>query len=202
MKDPYEVLGVSRSADDAQIKNAYRALAKKYHPDNYQNNPLADLAAEKMAVINEAYDAIVKERAGGSRAGSAGQSGYTASSSSAAGSLFLQVRSLIHAGRIEEAHRLLDTVSSGNRSAEWHFLMGVVLQRKGWLADARTYLEEAVRREPNNPEYRQALGSFASPFGGQGGMPYTTGFCLPCGGPCDLCTSILCANMMCDCCCR
>mgnify|MGYP000509594444 CR=1 FL=1 len=65
MKDPYSVLGVSQSASDDEIKKAYRELARKYHPDNYQNNPLADLAEEKMKEINEAYDAITKQRAGG-----------------------------------------------------------------------------------------------------------------------------------------
>ena len=65
MKDPYSVLGVSQSASDDEIKRAYRELARKYHPDNYQNNPLADLAEEKMKEINEAYDTITKQRAGG-----------------------------------------------------------------------------------------------------------------------------------------
>ena len=74
MKDPYEVLGVSPSASDDEIKKAYRELARKYHPDNYQNNPLADLAQDKMKEINEAYDTITKNRAGGS--GSYGNSGY------------------------------------------------------------------------------------------------------------------------------
>ena len=62
MKDPYEVLGVSPGASEEEIKKAYRDLARKYHPDNYQNNPLADLAQEKMKDINEAYDALTKKR--------------------------------------------------------------------------------------------------------------------------------------------
>lgn len=65
MTDPYVVLGVSRTASDEEIKKKYRELARKYHPDNYANNPLANLAQEKMKQINEAYDAITKERAGG-----------------------------------------------------------------------------------------------------------------------------------------
>ena len=65
MKDPYSVLGVSKNATDDEIKNAYRELARKYHPDNYGDNPLSDLAGEKMKEINEAYDSIMSHRRGG-----------------------------------------------------------------------------------------------------------------------------------------
>ena len=47
MSDPYVVLGVGVNATDEEIKTAYRNLAKKYHPDNYTDTPLAELAAEK-----------------------------------------------------------------------------------------------------------------------------------------------------------
>ena len=62
MKDPYKVLGVPPDASDDEIKKAYRALARKYHPDNYNGSDLADLAEEKMKEVNEAYDAVKKMR--------------------------------------------------------------------------------------------------------------------------------------------
>ena len=79
MNDPYQILGVSENASDEEIKKAYRELARKYHPDNYHDNPLADLAQEKMKEINAAYEQITKERASGKRGSGAGGSSYRAS---------------------------------------------------------------------------------------------------------------------------
>ena len=75
MTDPYEVLGVSPNASDDEIKKAYRDLAKKYHPDNYADSPLADLAEQKMKEVNEAYDMINNMRQKGKGTGSAGSTG-------------------------------------------------------------------------------------------------------------------------------
>jgi molecular chaperone DnaJ len=57
-KSPYEVLGVRQDATEPEIKKAYRDLVKKYHPDNYKDHPLENLAKEKMQEINEAYDSL------------------------------------------------------------------------------------------------------------------------------------------------
>ena len=54
--NPYEVLGVKQGASQEEIKSAYRRLVKQYHPDQYVNNPLKDLAQEKLAEINKAYE--------------------------------------------------------------------------------------------------------------------------------------------------
>ena len=94
MNDPYAVLGVSKNATDDEIKNAYRNLAKKYHPDSYSDNPLADLAEEKMEEINAAYDKIMNERK---------RKKNTNSDSSSYASNFPEIRSLINQNMLEEA---------------------------------------------------------------------------------------------------
>jgi len=61
MRNPYEVLGIREGTSVEGIKRAYKELVRKYHPDQYQNNPLSDLAEEKLKEINEAYDYLMKK---------------------------------------------------------------------------------------------------------------------------------------------
>lgn len=83
MSNPFEVLGIPNTASDAEVKTAYRNLAKKYHPDNYNNAPdIAEVAAEKMREVNEAYNTIMKDRKNGSTANGAGSGANAGSSSS------------------------------------------------------------------------------------------------------------------------
>lgn len=193
MKDPYSVLGVSQSASDDEVKKAYRDLARKYHPDNYQNNPLADLAEEKMKEINEAYDAITKQRSGGYQASSSGYSGYQQRqySSGASNPAYGRIRGLINAGDLQTAERLLMEI--GQKDGEWYFLSGSIAYRKGWLDEAMQNYSLAVQMEPNNMEYRQALAM--TQRGGQTYRPY--GYTSTSFDTCDCCTAMLCMNMCC-----
>ena len=196
MNDPYSVLGVSSNATDDEVKKAYRELARKYHPDNYQDNPLSDLAQEKMKEINEAYNLILKTREGGgaSHRGHAGP-GYTAAGRTPESA---RIRAAINSGDLRLAEELLAGFTA--RNAEWNFLMGSVAYRKGWLDDAMRYFQTAVNMEPNNAEYTQALAFMQQ--GGQGYGPFRgPGQTMNAGGcdACDICSALLCMNF---CCCR
>ncbi len=195
MNDPYAVLGVSPNASDEEIKRAYRELARKYHPDNYQDNPLADLAQEKMKEINEAYDMITKGRAGSwNGAKSSGGGAYNGGAGSGSG-IYAEIRNAINIGNIAQAEALLNSIS--NRNAEWYFLMGSVCYRKGWLDEARRYYQSAANMDPNNLEYRQALN-----FMNMGARnAYRPAGYESAGGMsgCDVCTSLLVADCCCEC---
>lgn len=189
MNDPYSVLGVSSGASDDEIKRAYRELARKYHPDNYQDNPLADLAEEKMKQINEAYEAIQKMREGGP---SAQQSRRTYSGQSQ-DPAFSRVRSLINAGNLAQAEAALDEMS--NHSAEWYFLRGALAYRKGWLDEAMQNYQIACQMDPNNMEYRQALAMMQ-----RGGWPGGGGVYQRGSDSTDCCTTLICLDCMCPFC--
>ena len=194
MRDPHEVLGVSKNATDDEIKNAYRELARKYHPDNYTDNPLSDLAGEKMKEINEAYDAIVNSRRYGSSKNS-----NTYNSSYSGSTNFPEVRSLINQGRLEQAQEILDGVPPQNRDAEWYFLNGTVLYRRGWFDQAYTSFATAVRMNPQNPEYRNAMNA-AQRQSGQQYNPYRSyGSAGGCDA-CDMCQGLICADCLCEMC--
>ncbi|MDO5547258.1 MAG: J domain-containing protein [Eubacteriales bacterium] len=205
--DPYKVLDISPNATDDEVKSAYRELARKYHPDNYINNPLADLAQEKMQQVNEAYDAIMKERKSGGSANSGGyqsggyQGGYQSGGYGYAGqsagyrganaSIYNQVRNSINVGNIGMAEELLNRVS--DRDAEWHFLRSNICYRKGWFDEASQEINLACGMEPNNFEYqrmKQVLNQSAQ-YGGYRPMQNNDAM--------DCCTQLLCLNCLCDC---
>lgn len=201
MTNPYQVLGVSENATDEEIKSAYRALAKKYHPDNYTNSPLADVAEQKMKEINEAYDTINQMRQKGKGTGSS--SNANTYNGNASGSQFYNVRIYIQRNMIDQAEQILDSTPQGNRTAEWHFLKGMCAYRRGYNEQAMNYFTTACNMDPNNNEYRSALNNMNAQrsynYGGYN-QPYNNNM----GGAnctcCDICTAMMCADCLCSCC--
>lgn len=197
MTDPYKILGVSRDAADDEIKKAYHELARKYHPDNYVNNPLADLVQDKMKEINEAYDTIQKQRSGSFRSNQTGNQ-YDYRSSQSNGEFF-RIRELINAGRYSEAEIILDTIVQSERNAEWNFLKGCILIQRGWYFDAQKFFQTACYMDPGNSEYKAALNNIQTNTTGYGNGYRTINHTSDCSA-CDLCSSLICADCLCECC--
>jgi len=197
MKNPYEVLGVSPNASDEEVKRAWRELARKYHPDKYQDSDLADLASEKMKEVNAAYEEIQKMRSGKSSQNANSSYNGNPHTSGNTSPLYARVRILINQNEIMEADRLLQSVASAERGAEWCFLMGCVLFKRGYFLDAQKMFDQACAMDPQNTEYRNARESLrarASTYGGG----YRTTNSADCD-MCSCCTNLLCADCLCEC---
>ena len=193
MRDPYEVLGVSRSSGMDEIKAAYRNLAKKYHPDNFSGSPLQEVANEKMQEINEAYDAILS--------GNTGSGSYRSSGSGYAVNDYSAVENCINSGRYDEAERILESMNDSSRDAHWYYLKGELNYRRGWTQQAYSYYSMAYNMQPGNPIYRDAFERIArnSHGGFRTGRTQSHGGSAGACDGCDICTGLMCADCCCEC---
>lgn len=205
MQDPYRTLGVSPSASDEEVKKAYRALAKKYHPDVNASDSGAEA---RMKEINEAYSTIMKQRREGNSGGAYGGYGSTGYGGTGYGYGYSSspqmqaARNYIRARHYAEAAHVLEEIR--DRTAEWYFLYGEVSLGMGNRVAALNYAQRAVSMDPNNFEYHALLSRI------QGGAQYyqsrsaEQGYGVPtaiCGDPVSCCMSQLLLNMLCNCCC-
>jgi len=189
---PYKVLGVNPGATKEEIKDAYNKMVKKYHPDKYQEKHMKELAEQKMKEINEAYDLLTKHNGSynNSYSGTNGNSGTSGSNGN-----YYDVRSLIQSGRFVEARQILEAMDA--RDAEWFFLMGIVEMNTGNYSRGSSFLGQAVNRDPNNAEYRQAYNQAmgGTIFSRRAGHARTRSDMDTC---CQVCGTLWCM----DCCCE
>jgi len=199
LENPYKTLGVKENASEEEIKKAYRDMVKKYHPDQYRNNPLSKLAEERLAEINEAYDYITKNRFSGRSWNTGGQTNsrnWSTSGDFGGDPEFSNISSNINSGNLDYAETLLNRIS--NRNAKWYYLMGVLNLKRGRYDVAYSHIENAVNMDPGNDEYRNTLNRMNMSNSTYRNNAYNSGY----GGDanlCNTCSCLCCADSCCEC---
>ena len=210
--DPYKVLGVSRDASEDEIKQAYRRLAKKYHPDL---NPGDEEAAKRMQEVNAAYDQIKNPQQAGPQSGpGSGAYGpfgggfdpfeqYRRQYQQQSGPQYQQAadqyqqaaEQYIRFRRYQEAVNALNNCAV--KDAQWYYLSAIAHNGLGHQVTALEHIRKAVSMEPDNMEYLRVLDIIE-----EGGKAYQEqagnyrGFSMG-GDPCtNLCMCYLC-NIFC-----
>ena len=223
MRDPYQVLGVSRDASDEEIKKAYRSLSRKYHPDANVNNPNKDQAEEKFKEIQQAYQKIMDERQNGGRSssyegGSYGSGGYQdfedffggfgfggqsyrrAQDTSDSDEYTVHMKAAwnyIQSRHFREALNVLAGIEE--RTAQWYYYSSIANSGLGNNVIALDHARKAAQMEPNRQEYRSWLSQIES--GGSWYQSQQMPYGMPVMEGNSFCMKLCIANLICNLCC-
>lgn len=202
--NPYQVLGVSPSATDDEVKKAYRTLSKKYHPDANIGNPNQAQLTEKFKEVQTAYKTIMDDRKQGftnrtytNNQGGASQSSsynYTGNDNQA----YSEIDGFIKARRYQEAINILDQIRTKN--GLWFYYAAIANNGIGNNITAIEYAQTACQMEPMNLNYMMLLQQL------QGGQRQYQNQSSTYGNPINnmgnCCYSIIMMNCLLNCCCR
>ncbi len=224
MKNPYEILGVPENASEEEIKKAYRALSRKYHPDANINNPNKEKAEEKFKEIQQAYQQIMEDRERGTSGSSGAYSqeyggyggfggfggfgsyggfgGYGSGQSRQANRTETDVRlqaaeNYIRNQYFSEALNVLAGIE--DRTARWYYLSALANSGLGNNVLAKDHARRAANMEPGNFQYRQLVQQLEQ--GGQWYQSRGEAYGSPFTGGGDWCMKLCALNLFCNCCC-
>ena len=148
--DPYKILGVLPHASPNEIKSAYNQIVETYNTNDLEDDSVKSLYTEKLSEANEAYRILSHNIA------------------------CEEVRDLIECDDFIAAEAKLNLVSDVS-SAEWNYLKGVLLLKKGWIDSGITHIKQATTLNTYNNEYlntlkqlNQKVGTYKTNFSNQG----------------------------------
>lgn len=224
MNNPYGVLGIGRDASEEEIKKAYKALSRKYHPDANINNPNQDQAEEKFKEIQAAYQQIMKERTEGYQ----GDGGYGGGYGNAQGpfgsgpfgsgpfgsgpfggfqgryqqtetgyeenSRLRAAGNYLRNGYYREAYTTLEGMSAQERNARWFYYSAIANSGLGNNVVALEHARRAVAMEPHNMSYQSLLQRFES--GGNWYAQRQATYGYPKNQGSDICVKLCWANVL------
>ena len=197
-KDPFVVLGVSKDATQAEVKEAYDRLREEYRNDIHIEGDEGKRAAKKLSELEEAYHEAMEKLSQGNEIRG----------------VYEHVASLLKSKRYDDAQSALDKIS--DRGAEWHYYQSAVYHGKGWYYEAKAQLDMAINMDPDNQKYRETLERMKSHASDPMGSATNAG--ANAGGPRggyqtyenmerntrrstagDCCTTLICADCCCEC---
>lgn len=222
--NPYSVLGVSENASDDEIKKAYRALSRKYHPDANVNNPNKDLAEEKFKQIQTAYQQIMKERTEGYQGGGYGHSSYGSGYGGSYGRSgygnggwtgsygnrnessgyeedvkLRAAGNYIRAGYYSEARTTLDGMDVMERTARWYYYSSIAHAGMRNTVFAIEHAKKAAAMDPSNREYQNLVQQLESGMNWYAQRQNSYGYAPQNSG--NLCLRLCLANICLNLCC-
>ncbi|KXU51432.1 MAG: J domain-containing protein [Longibaculum muris] len=198
--DPYQILGVSPSASDDEVKQAYRTLSKKYHPDANINSEHQAEYTEKFKQVQNAYKTIMDSRKKGftqQNFGGQGQSQSTYQYNGNEQAAFNDAAAYINAGRFQDALNVLEQIRT--RNSIWFYYSALAMNGIGNNVTALEYAQTAAQMEPGNIQYiflvqqlQAGSGQYRSTQQSYG-SPYSAINC---------CYSFMMLQLFMSCCCR
>ena len=193
-------MGVSPSASDDEVKQAYRTLSKKYHPDANINSEHQAEYTEKFKQVQNAYKTIMDSRKKGftqQNFGGQGQSQSTYQYNGNEQAAFNDAAAYINAGRFQDALNVLEQIRT--RNSIWFYYSALAMNGIGNNVTALEYAQTAAQMEPGNIQYiflvqqlQAGSGQYRSTQQSYG-SPYSAINC---------CYSFMMLQLFMSCCCR
>ncbi len=188
MKSPFEVLSMPEDASFDELKVRYEQLKAQYGEERFLPGEQGAEGAGKLTELEDAW-AVIFARQEEKEAEAKYGTGYAA------------VEKLVKEHDYDGAQTRLDAMVK--RDAEWHYYQALVYYKREWMGDCKTHLSEAVRLDPGNKKYRDALNKLIQIMGNpqtpssslgtnaNGSQNYAAGNCLS-----NCCTTLCCLECM------